>query len=277
MPIDTENDPLVEKVWHTYMNTGKVPQGIDLAWFESKALRPIVRLLPDDPRCRVCMYPFEGVGGKLAKIAFGLEPSKMNPQLCNVCERFAEKYPGGAEVEVTLLFADVRGSTGIAEGMSPLEFSRLINRFFRAATKVLFRKYAMIEKLVGDEVAAFFVPGFAGDDHSNVAVKAGTEILKATGHEDPAGPWIPVGVGVHTGLAYVGSVSTEEGVADITVLGDSVNLAARLTSQAGAGQVILSETTRIEAGIEPDGMESRRFELKGKSEPVDAWVIAVSP
>ena len=277
MPIDTENDPLVEKVWRTYMNTGKVPQGIDLAWFESKALRPIVRLLPDDPRCRVCMYPFEGVGGKLAKIAFGLEPSKMNPQLCNVCERFAEKYPGGAEVEVTLLFADVRGSTGIAEGMSPLEFSRLINRFFRAATKVLFRKYAMIEKLVGDEVAAFFVPGFAGEDHSNVAVKAGIEILKATGHEDPAGPWIPVGVGVHTGPAYVGSVSTEEGVADITVLGDSVNLAARLTSQAGAGQVILSETTRIEAGIEPEGMESRRLELKGKSEPVDAWVITVSP
>lgn len=277
MPIDTENDPLVEKVWRTYMNTGKVPQGIDLAWFESKALRPIVRLLPDDPRCRVCMYPFEGVGGKLAKIAFGLEPSKMNPQLCNVCERFAEKYPGGAEVEVTLLFADVRGSTGIAEGMSPLEFSRLINRFFRAATKVLFRKYAMIEKLVGDEVAAFFVPGFAGDDHSNVAVKAGIEILKATGHEDPTGPWIPVGVGVHTGPAYVGSVSTEEGVADITVLGDSVNLAARLTSQAGAGQVILSETTRIEAGIEPEGKESRRLELKGKSEPVDAWVITVSP
>lgn len=139
----------------------------------------------------------------------GIEPCRMNPNLCNVCERAANKYRGGAEIELSMLFADVRGSTGLAEKMSPAEFSRLIDRFYRATTKELFRKNALLEKLIGDEVAAFFVPGIAGDFHARVAFEAGEGVLRATGHCDPAGPWIPVGVGIHTGVAFVGAVSAE--------------------------------------------------------------------
>jgi adenylate cyclase len=156
-----------------------------------------------------------------------------------------------------------------------MEFSQQMNRFYRAATNVLFATNAFVEKLVGDEVGGFYVPGFAGENHAYVAVEAAKKILDATGHASLSGPWIPVGIGVHTGLAYVGSVEAAEGFSDISILGDAVNTTARLTSQASPGQVVISEATRIAAGLEPTGMQSRQFNLKGKSEVVDAWVLSV--
>jgi adenylate cyclase len=271
-----EQDPDVELVWKTYLMTGGFPEHLQQPWFEWKIWRPLVRHLPNNPRCRICYYPFEGVGGWLSKSLLGLEPSKMNPQLCNVCERFANKFRGGVELEISMLFADVRGSTSLAEGIRPTEFSRQINRFYRAATDVLFDTNGLVEKLIGDEVVGFYVPGFAGPKHAQVAVEAAKKILKATGHTTPSGPWIPVGIGVHTGVAYVGSVEVADGMSDISILGDAVNTTARLTSQADPGEVVISETTRLAAGLEPEDMQSRQFNLKGKSEIVDAWVLSVT-
>jgi hypothetical protein len=114
-----------------------------------------------------------------------------------VCEEFAERYPGGAEVELTMLFADIRGSTSLAETMSPMAFSKLINRFYQAAMDVLVRHEAVIDRLVGDEMIGYFLPGFAGLEHTRQAIQAAREIFKATGHGQPDGPWVPVGVGVH--------------------------------------------------------------------------------
>ena len=83
----------------------------------------------------------------------------LNPRLCNLCERFAEKYHGGVELEISILFVDVRGSTTMAEEITPEEFSKKINRFYHAATEVFYRNNGFVEKLLGDEVAGFFVPG----------------------------------------------------------------------------------------------------------------------
>jgi adenylate cyclase len=235
-------------------------------------MRSVVRALPGDPRCRICYYPFHGVGGLLARNLLGVEPSKLNPQLCNICENAADRYPGGTEIEMTLLFADVRGSTGIAEKTSPVEFSQLIGRFYKAATKVLYRKNGLVEKLIGDEVTGFFVPGIAGPDHARVAIEAAEEILRATGHGAATKPWVPVGVGVHTGIAFVGAVSGSDNVPDITVLGDTVNAASRLATQAATGEILLSEATRSAAGLKQDGLEGRHLALKGRSETMDAWV-----
>jgi adenylate cyclase len=120
------------------------------------------------------------------------------------------------------------------------------------------------------------VPGFAGPEHARVAVDAARKVLKATGHDDPAGPWIPVGVGVHTGIAYVGSVEVTEGISDIALLGDAVNTTARLAAQASSGEVVISEATRTAAGLEPKDMQSRQFSLKGKREVVDAWIFSLT-
>ena len=270
-----EQDPEVELVWRTYLMTGGFPKHLRQDWFEWKVWRPLVRLLPKSPRCRICYYPFKGAGGSLSKLLFGIEPSKMNPQLCNVCERFATKFQGGTEIEVSMLFADVRGSTGMAEEISPVDFSQQINRFYRATTEVLFRHNALVEKLIGDEVVGFFVPGFAGPEHAGIAVEAGRQILKTTGHGAPSGPWIPVGVGVHTGMAYIGSANAAGGMSDISLFGDAVNTTARLTSLASIGEMIISETTRSKAGLQPEGMEARHLHLKGRKQAVDAWVILV--
>ena len=269
-------NPEIEAVWREYLTTGGIPKHYHQPWYEHRFLRPLVRHLPDNPRCRICYYPFEGIGGWLSKTLIGLEPSKMNPQVCNVCERFAERFQGGTELEVSMLFADIRGSTSLAEGIRPTEFSQKINRFYRAVTDVLFDTNAFVEKLIGDEVVGFYAPGFAGEDHAHVAVEAARKILEATGHKDPSGPWIPVGIGVHTGIAYVGSVEAAEGISDIALLGDAVNTTARLASQAGPGEAVISEATRVAAGLEPQGMQSRQFNLKGKSEVVDAWVLSVT-
>lgn len=255
------------------MTTGNMPDFQDLALFEHKFLRPVARILPSDPRCKVCYYPFNGWGGAISRTFLHLKPSKMNPNLCNLCERLADKYPGGAEVEMSLLFADVRGSTEISHKMSPSEYGLLIDRFYKTTTHVLFKYNAMVEKFIGDEVNGFFVPGFAGERHALAAVKAGLAILEATGHKNPEGPWIPLGIGVHTGVAFVGGVSSEGGSADIAVLGEEVNTAARIASKAGAGELILSETTRLAAEMEAEGLLDRSLELKGIPHPVQAWVL----
>ena len=263
----------ISKIWHTYMTTGDMPDFLHAPWYSSKRLRPFYLHLPAEPRCRICFYPFKGLGGKIMRRVFGITPSKLNPHLCNQCEQFLEAYPGGAEIDLTILFADVRGSTRLAEEMSPTEFSRLINRFYNVTAKVLFDSGAMVEKLIGDAVTAFYTPGFGGYDHARIAIDAARSILKATGHQLPSGAWIPVGIGIHSGKAYVGSVGSESGVNDIVVLGDTANTGARLASLAKPGEILVSRDAASQAGLDVAGVETRHLQLKGRSEPVEAWVL----
>jgi adenylate cyclase len=237
--------------------------------------RQFFKRLPAEPRCKICHAPFEGFGGSVMKLAFNKYPSNYNPHVCNTCFDVVRKEQIGAEVVMSSLFADVRGSTSIAEGMESGEFRQLINRFYQATTQVLIHNDALIDKLIGDEVAAFFVPGFVGQDHAKKAVKAGQELLRVTGHSDPNGPWVPIGVGVHTGKAWIGAVGSSDQVSDITALGDSVNVAARLASMAGTGEILITEDSRMDAGLSRSRLEARSLELKGKSEPMGIWVLTI--
>ena len=110
-----------------------------------------------------------------------------------------------------------------------------------------------------------------------MAVRAAEEILINTGHKDINGPWAPVGLGVHTGVAFVGAVGTSDGVVDITALGDDVNIAARLASQAKTGEILLSEQTLRAANMDPAHLEKRNLALKGKSATFDVRVLQVTP
>ena len=176
-----------------------------------------------------------------------------------------------------MLFVDVRGSTSLAEKMSAVDFSRLMNRFYKAATKVLIKTDAYIDKFVGDEVTGLFFPLFTGPNHARAAVLAAQELLQVTGHADRQGPWIPVGVGVHTGMAYVGTVSGAEGsITDITALGDNVNVAARFASKAGAGEALISDAAYVAASLKLGELERRQLELKGKSESFGVRVLRAS-
>jgi adenylate cyclase len=271
----SEDEITAEEMWHTYMTTGKTPERLHSRW-HARTLRPLVRSMPSDPRCLICYYPFEGIGGRLARSLLDIRPSKLNPKLCNVCEIAADEFQGGTELNISMLFADVRGSTALAEKMSPTEFSRLIDRFYKATTREIFEANGMVEKIIGDEVTGFFVSGFAGENHPLVAMETAQAILKATGHDDLRGPWAPVGVGVHTGVVFVGAVSTENGASDITILGDAVNTAARLASLAKTGEVIASDDAIRSAGLSTAGLESRRLQLRGRTQAVDAWALRQS-
>jgi adenylate cyclase len=265
MTAKPSQDSLVDEMWRKYLTTGE--------FAKERRQRHFFRFLPGTPRCKNCYAPFKGAGSPVVRLIWGKHPSNMNPQLCNVCEVFAREHQGGAEIELSLLFADVRGSTSLAESMNPTEFSKLINRFYSTATQVLVNSDALIDKIIGDQVAGMYVPGFAGQEHAHRAIEAAQGILRATGHRDHEEPWIPLGVGVHTGTAFVGSLRSEEGVTDITVLGDAANTAARLSTSAGVGEVLISEPAYLSAGVKFNTVEERVLELKGKREPLNVWVI----
>ncbi len=269
----SEYDNLNSEVWRTYLTTGATLKGMQLPWFEHPSLKPIYRMLPAEPRCQICYIPFEGIGGFVSRRLLNVKPSVLNPHMCDVCERFAERFPGGAEIEVTILFADIRGSTPLAEKMDIREFSELIHRFYLAGTKALYSNNALIEKFVGDGLAAFFAPAFAGPNHAKTAIKAGKDILHATGHGEGKTPWVPVGIGVNTGVAYIGSMKMEGGRTDITILGDAVNTTARLSSEAAGGEILVGDSTMEMSGLSKDAHEYQKLVLKGKQERVDAWVI----
>ena len=275
---DKNLDPeTVNRMWHEHLTTGNFPRY--LGPMDFREFRRVMKLLPRNPRCTICDAPFSGIGGRIIKATLGRERSTLNPTMCNICEQFAREHHGGAEVELSMLFADVRGSTALAEKVAPLEFSRLIDRFYCTTTDILIEHNAWIEKLIGDEVTGLFVPGFAGPQHARRAVDAARAILEATGNGDgrdvPGGPWIPVGVGVHIGTAYVGAVGQEGGMTEITALGDAVNTAARLAASAGPGEALVSEQSWAAAGLEAAGEERRSLMLKGRSEAVEVTVVKV--
>ena len=229
-------------------------------------------LLPSDPRCKLCGSPFKGWGGFIMHL-MGRDQSRYNPRFCQKCEIY--EHPGGAEVVLSMLFADVRGSTTLAEQMNARDFSRLINRFYTVATHVLIQSDALVDRLIGDQAIGLYIPGFAGPEHPRRAIEAAQELLRLTGHRDANGPWLPVGIGVHTGSAFVGVVGGEEHTADFTALGDNVNIAARLASEAGSGEILISEASYAAANLNREDLERRQMELKGKSEPIGVRVLRV--
>jgi adenylate cyclase len=259
MNENTEHERMVEDLWRRLLMTGD--------FRDKRYARNFFKVLPGNTRCKVCYVPFEGSGGYLSRHMFGRYPSNINPRLCNTCEEFARKYRGGVEIELTLLFADVRGSTTLAEHISPTEFSKLINRFYIISSDVLSHSDALIDKIIGDQAAGIFVPGFAGPHHARRALAAAITILKKTGHGTQAPPWIPLGVGIHTGVAFVGSLGVLNGNSDVTVLGDVANTAARLSSSAKVGEILISQSALNAIGrVELGELEQREVKLKGKSE-----------
>lgn len=243
----------------------------DLTWMGRS--RRLFGLLPTDPRCTACGAPFAGRGGTLVRMLLNKKRSQYNPLFCNHCEELARKTHAGAETPMSMLFADIRGSTQLAESMSAADFKQLIDRFYTETTHVLIHSLAQIDKLAGDQVSGYYLPSYVGRQHAKVSVEAARELLRVTGHADPEGPWAPAGVGVNTGVAYFGTVGREDDMIDITALGDEVNVAARLASKAAVGEIVLSESTVAGAGLDVAALENRRLDLKGKSKPMNVWVM----
>jgi adenylate cyclase len=242
-------------------------------YFGHAKIRRVVRIvshLPSPPRCEACGNPFAGVGGWLMR-RVGKGPSRKNPRWCNIC--FEEAPEGGITLTVGVLFADVRGSTAIAEGLSPQEMASRLNHFYADLTQVIVQ-HGIVDKLIGDEVMGLYFPPLSKDGRFvDSMVRDARAILRTVGYGTSKRPRLDVGIGLDIGSAYVGIVGDGE-IRDFTAIGDVVNTAARLQGAAEGGQIVMSEAVAGMAAV-PDG-KAIVLDLKGKAEPVPACVVTVA-
>jgi adenylate cyclase len=262
-------EPLTPEDWEAYLRFSAQPQSRAFKWF--------LRALPSTPRCGYCGAPFAGFGGRVVR-PFGYTPSRKNPNICATCVELAP--PGGMTTEVGVLFADLRGFTTTSEGMTPEQATGQLRRFYSHAEKVFFPE-ALIDKLIGDEVMALYVPtilGIQGEgpvaDRRRIAmlmVDHARELLQRVGYGTTDGPEFELGIGIDFGEVFMGNIGNAA-VHDFTAVGDVVNTASRLQGQAASGEVVLS--ARLADHLdEPVGVPER-ITLKGKSEPIDVYRAA---
>jgi adenylate cyclase len=228
-----------------------------------KVTQRVFRRLPHDPRCKLCQNPFGGMGGKLLAVV-GRNPSRKNPNICQFC--FDHLPTGGIEIDIGVVFADVRASTALGERTSPADFAKRLNSFYATATKVLIRHDGIIDKLIGDEVMALFIQGIAGREYRRKTAEAAVHLASAVTD-------LPVGVAANAGVAFVGNVGSET-VLDFTALGDAVNLGSRLQAHASPGEVVLAaDLYPFVAADHPDA-RSERVAVRGREGLVDVAVLA---
>jgi adenylate cyclase len=258
------NQPLESADWEAYFRFAAQPG--------TRFAKRMLNALPSDPRCGYCGAPFSGIGARIVG-PLGYRPSRKNPNLCSACVESAP--PGGTTMEAGVLFADLRGFTTLSESMSPEQSSEMLRRFYTHAQRVLFPE-ALIDKLIGDEVMALYVPHYLchttddlSDDHrrrvARVMVEHARKLLADTE--------FALGIGLDFGEVFIGNIG-DEMVRDFTAIGDVVNTASRLQGHAAAGDIVLS--ARLGDYLDRPPSAREELTLKGKSEPVGAYRISAS-
>jgi adenylate cyclase len=248
------DEPLSSEDWAAYFEMVSGTAG--------RGMSRLLRTLPSSPRCGICGAPFSGFGSRLIR-PLGYRQSRKSPNLCATCVETAP--PGGMTTEAGVLFADLRGFTRLSERSDPEAVSALLRRFYACAEDVLFPE-AVIDKLIGDEVMALYLPMYGRfEEAAPVMIDSARELLRKIGYGSPAGPFAEVGIGLDYGEAFVGKVG-RRALNDFTAVGDVVNVAARLQGEAAGGEILVSGRL-AERLAEPPG-ERLELDLKGKSEPV---------
>ena len=167
---------------------------------------------------------------------------------------------------------DVRGFTALSEQLPPSEMAARLNKFYGLAARVVFDLDGTLDKMVGDQVMAFFGAPFRPEDHRQRAVQAALRIVAGMETMVKDSHSLHVGGGVGTGHVLVGNVGEGE-VRDFTIIGDMVNAAARLQGEAGPGEVLLMEDTYGGVVDQFPNAKQRTLILKGKAEPVAVRVL----
>ena len=264
-------EPLSPDDWAAYFEFASQPS--------TRVMKRLLRALPSHPRCGFCGAPFAGVGSRIVG-PLGYRPSRKNPSICDACIEAAP--PGGMTTDAGVLFADLRGFTTLSESMSPEATSVLLRRFYSSAEKVLLPG-ALIDKLIGDEVMALYIPALvqvtakatdAAGDIPSLMLAHARELLVHVGYGTPEGPFAELGIGLDYGEAFIGHIG-DGSVHDFTAVGDVVNTAARLQGQARGGEVVVSERLARHLAQPPGVAES--VVVKGKAEAVAARRISWFP
>lgn len=184
---------------------------------------------------------------------------------------------GGVNQVVTVLFADIRGFTAISEREKPEKVVGLLNKYFSAMSDIIFSHGGTLDKYIGDGLMAIFGAPTVGEEDALNAVKAAVTMqkqigklndeLRAEGYEG-----ISIGIGLHTGEATIGYIGSEKR-SEYTAIGDTVNLAARLESNAIGGQVLMSEATAAASGNLIPVNQREPLTVKNRTQPVNVLEV----
>jgi adenylate cyclase len=212
---------------------------------------------------------------------FGISRSKMNPNICTICERAFRRVKKHRHISATatILFADIRGYSNLSERIGSVELSDIVSAFQDQCAHAIWAHDGIVNKQMGDGLMAIFNFPIKIERHAEAAVTAAVDIQRRSKAAlaaltprlgeaaDPPG----VGVGVHTGPVEIGEFSTAR--SDYTAIGDTVNLAARLEAQAAIGEILVSiESAALAPGLTA-GAATRTLRLKGIERPVLARVL----
>ena len=180
---------------------------------------------------------------------------------------------GGSVLEVTALFADLRGFTTFSEAVDPPEIVRMLNRYHSAAVPYILDNGGTIVQFVGDALLALFNAPARQSDHALRAVRAAMamqDAVEAIARTEPG--WPRLRVGANTGPALVGNIGTET-LRGFNAMGDAVNVAARLQSLAEPGQVVIGAATLAQIGDRASVAPLGELIVKGRQQPVTAYVV----
>ena len=174
------------------------------------------------------------------------------------------------------MFVDVRGFTALSERTTPDDIVSRLNPFYNLAASAVFDLDGTLDKMVGDQIMAFFAAPFRPDDHAARAVKTALSIVSGVETVELRAGGLQAGGGVATGEVFIGNVGEGE-VRDFTVIGDAVNTAARLQQAAGPGEILVAENTYHATSKRFAYAGPRTLELKGKEAPSVAYVLRGEP
>ncbi|HLX99001.1 MAG TPA: adenylate/guanylate cyclase domain-containing protein [Roseiarcus sp.] len=211
--------------------------------------------------------------------AFGIRPSRMNPNTCTICEMMFTKVMKARQVEIeaTILFADLRGYTSLSESRPQGEISEILDAFYDACAETIWEGDGIVNKTMGDAIMAVFNFPIRRADHAIEAVRAARAIQerwrarrqllsKSLGAEGEA---IGVGIGVDSGKINFGEFGRAHH--DLTAIGTVVNVASRAQSAAAAGEILVTASVYERARSELENSQPHDYRLKGLAEPVQLW------
>lgn len=183
---------------------------------------------------------------------------------------------GGTESDITILFSDIRGFTSMSEKLSPTEIVKLLNKYFKSMIDVVFKYNGTLDKIVGDELMVLYGVPLKSEDDTDNAVKTAIKMFQALDKfndriiKEGYKPF-KIGIGINKGKAVSGNIGSEQQM-NYTVIGDTINLGARLCSHAKSGEILISTSVK---GVISDDYPFKKIpsiEVKGKSKPIDVWL-----
>jgi adenylate cyclase len=211
--------------------------------------------------------------------AFGVRPSRMNPNTCTICELMFTKVMRARKITIdaTIMFADLRGYTSLSQSQSSDAVSSLLDAFYDECANAIWAYDGLLNKTIGDAVMAVFNFPLVRDEHPGNAVRAARDIQKSWRERREAlvaahgltASELGIGIGIHSGELSFGEFGHTH--RDLTAIGTVVNTASRAQSVAEADQILVTKAVFDRAQPDLKDSQSKAFQLKGFDVPIELY------